>query len=249
MSGRRGWVLVTGASRGIGAATAEALAADGFDLVLWARSRDGLDRTARAVRQRRAAVRVHAVDVGDAAQVGAAASATLSGPGPLVGVVLNAGAGRWSPLSALDPEEWHGTLRTNLDGTYHVLRATLPRLTAQRAGLVVGMLSDSVLHPHADRAAYSASKAGMSALLETVRREVRQHGVRVSAVLPSRVDTHFRGSHDQAAPGTRKGALSAADVAHVVSALFTFPANVEVRNVQLAAMTATYGPFPERVEQ
>jgi NADP-dependent 3-hydroxy acid dehydrogenase YdfG len=248
VSGRRGRVLVTGASRGIGAAVAEALAVEGFDLVLWARSPDGLDRTASAVRQRGAAASVHTVDVGDGAQV-AAASATLAGPGPLAGVVLNAGVGRWSPLSSLDPEQWHSTLRTNLDGAYHVLRAVLPRLTAQRAGLVVGVLSDSALYPHADRAAYSASKAGMSALLETVRREVRRHNIRVSAVLPSRVDTHFQGSHNEAAPGTRKGALAAADVAQVVSALFTLPPHVEVRNMQLAAMTATYGPFPERVEQ
>ncbi|WP_285499505.1 SDR family NAD(P)-dependent oxidoreductase [Actinokineospora sp. NBRC 105648] len=237
---------MTGASRGIGAAVAERLATDGFDLVLWARSADGLASTAAAVEAAGGAVRTAVVDVGDADQV-TAASAHLAEP--LAGVVLNAGSGRWSPLSDVDLDDWDRTLRTNLHGAFHTLRATVPRLVARRAGLIVGVLSDSVLYPHADRTAYSASKAGMGALLESVRREVRHLGVRVSALLPSRVDTHFQGSHADAAPGTRVGALTAAEVAGVVATLFAAPPGVEIRHLQLAAMTATYGPFPERVEQ
>lgn len=248
MTGRRGWVLVTGASRGIGAAVAVRLAADGFGLVLWARSADGLAATAAEVEAAGGRAVTGVVDVGSAEQVRDRA-AVLAGLEPLAGVVLNAGSGRWAPLFAVEPAEWRHTMRTNLDGAYHVLRAVLPRLTAAGSGLVVGILSDTVLHPHPDRTAYAASKAGMAALLETVRREVRHRGVRVSALLPSRVDTHFLGGHANAAPGTRTGALTAAEVAGVVGTLFALPPNVEVRHLQLAAMTSTYGPFPERVEQ
>lgn len=235
----RGWVLVTGASRGIGAAVARRLAKSGFDLVLWARDKEAL--TEVAAEAGGVQVRTAAVDVGDAAQVEAAAA----GLPRLAGVVLNAGSGRWAPLTEVTPDTWSATVRTNLDGPYHVLRAALPRLVAQ--GLVVGMLSDSVRYPHAGRAAYTASKAGMAALLEVVRREVRESGVRISALLPSRVDTHFQGSYAEAAPGTREGALSADDVAEVVGGLFDLPGHVEVRQLEFAAMTSSYGPFPERV--
>ncbi|MET8759460.1 SDR family oxidoreductase [Lentzea sp. NPDC004782] len=235
----RGWVLVTGASRGIGAAVARRLAKSGFDLLLWARDQEALTSVAAEVGAVR--VRTAAVDVGDATQVDAAAEALPQ----LAGVVLNAGSGRWAPLGDVTPDMWSATVRTNLDGSYHVLRAVLPRLAAQ--GLVVGMLSDSVRYPHAGRAAYTASKAGMAALLEVVRREVRESGVRISALLPSRVDTYFQGSYAEAGPGTREGSLSADDVAEVVGGLFDLPGHVEVRRLELAAMTSTYGPFPERV--
>lgn len=242
----RGWVLVTGASRGIGAATAVRLAELGFDLVLWARSADGLAATAEQAAAAGVRVRVAAVDVGVAQQVEDAAQA-LPDCRPLRGVVLNAGSGRWAPLTRLPLTDWEATVRTNLDGAYYVLRTTVPLLVAQRTGLLVGILSDSVLYPHAERAAYTAAKAGMNGLLDVVRREIRQCNVRVSAVLPSRVDTHFQGSHTDAVPGTRADALRANDVAAIVGGLFVLPEHIEVRHIQLSAMTSTYGPFPEKV--
>jgi NADP-dependent 3-hydroxy acid dehydrogenase YdfG len=111
------------------------------------------------------------------------------------------------------------------------------------------MLSDSALYPFPGRAAYSASKAGMQAMLDVARRETRASGVRVSVVLPSRVDTFFQGGHSDAAPGTREGALSADQVAEVVAGLFALPPAVEIRQIQLAAMTSTYGLLPERIQQ
>ncbi|GGM53944.1 short-chain dehydrogenase [Longimycelium tulufanense] len=242
-----GPVLVTGASRGIGRAVAQALAAAGHDLVLWSRSAGELAGLAEQVAAHGVAARVASVDVGDADQVAAAAHATLDPTAGLGGVVLNAGGGRWSPLPEIELADWRNTIATNLDGAFHTLRAALPLLTARPGGLLVGLLSDSVLHPFPGRAAYSAAKSGMRALLEVARRELRPHGVRVSLLLPSRVDTYFQGAHDEARPGTRADALSAEQVADVVTYLFGLPVAVELREVQLAAMTTTFGPFPERV--
>jgi serine 3-dehydrogenase len=237
----RGWVLVTGGSRGIGAATALALARHGFDLVLWARTAGHLAETAGQARELGARVRHAAVDVADPAQVDPGELPELSG------LVLSAGHGVWSALADLEPATWHDTLETNLTGAYNVLRAALPRLGAGGHRLVVGVVSDSALHPFAGRAAYSAAKAGMAALLEVTRREVRADGIRVSSLFPSRVDTHFRGGHAEAAPGSRPGALSAADCARVIAGLFELPPNVEIRRIELSAMTSTFGLLPERV--
>lgn len=245
MTARMGWVLVTGASRGIGKAIAQTLACDGFDLVLWARSPAELAETADVVTALGSRVQVAKVDVSDPGQVAAAAKSLSTADG-LAGLVLNAGKGRWAPLEDLDLNSWDQTVRTNLDGCYHVLRAVLPSLLADPPSLLVGLLSDSAYYPFAGRAAYSASKAGMRALLEVMRREVRGRGIRVSLVAPSRVDTHFVGSHPQARPGTRPGALSAEDVGQIVGTLFRLPSHIEIREIQVSSMTATFGPYPER---
>ena len=244
----KGWVLVTGAGRGIGEAVARSLATAGYDLVLWSRTAAALDRAAAGVQELGARVRTAAVDVGDAAEVTLAGRHSLPPERTLAGVVLNAGHGAWSPLADLDPLDWERTIRTNLNGAYHTLRACLPLLTETPGSLVVGMLSDSALHPFPERSAYSASKAGMQAMLDVARRETRGSGVRVTALLPSRVDTFFQGGHPDAAPGTRLGALSAAQVAQVVAWLFDLPQAVEIRHIQLAAMTSTYGLLPERIK-
>ncbi|SCF06575.1 3-oxoacyl-[acyl-carrier protein] reductase [Micromonospora haikouensis] len=239
-------VLITGASRGIGRATALALAADGYAPVLWARSGDDLAKVADEVAEQGVPVRTSVVDVADRAAVARAAQESLAGLDRLDGLVLNAGQGTWTALSDLEPADWDRTVRTNLDGSFHVLKTVLPLLTAVRGALVVGLLSDSVCYPFAERAAYAASKSGLAALLEVTRRETREHGVRICRLMPSRVDTHFQGSYAVAAPGTRDGALTAAEVAAVIAGVFRLPAGVEVREIQLSSMTSTFGPFPER---
>ena len=246
MNPPRSPVLITGASRGIGAAVAGQLAASGREVVLWARSAGGLAEVAAKIGTASANVRTAVVDVGDAEQVRAAA-AEVARDGGLSGVVLNAGHGVWRPLAEISDGDWEATLRTNLSGAFHVLRAVLPMLVDATGGLVVGLLSDSAIYSFADRAAYSSAKAGMRSLLEVARREARDRGVRFSLVYPSRVDTCFSGSHRQASPGTRPEALAAEDVAAVIRTLFELPRHVEIRELHLAAMTATFGPYPERV--
>ncbi|MFE0426987.1 SDR family NAD(P)-dependent oxidoreductase [Streptomyces sp. NPDC058953] len=248
MSERNRWVLITGASRGIGRSIALALAAEGYQPVLWARSGDDLADVADEVRTYGVPVRTAVVDVTDPEMVAQAARTSLAGLDGLAALVLNAGQGVWTPLSELDTAAWDRTVRTNLDGGFQVLTTVLPLLTATPGALVIGLLSDSVLYPFPERAAYAASKSGLRALLEVTRREVRDKQVRVCSVLPSRVDTHFQGAHESAAPGSRDGALAAEDVAAVVAGLFRLPPHVEVREIQLSAMTSTFGPFPEKAQ-
>jgi NADP-dependent 3-hydroxy acid dehydrogenase YdfG len=240
------WVLVTGASRGIGRAVAVALAADGYCPILWARSGAELAQLAAEVRALGRDTRTACVDIGDPAAVALAAQESLSTLTGLAGVVLNAGRGVWAGLAATDPDEWDRTIRTNLSGGFHVLRVCLPLLTVTPGALIVGLLSDSAVYPFPERAAYAASKSGLQALLEVARRELREQGVRVSVIVPSRVDTYFHGAHADATPGTRKGALAATDIAALVAGIFRLPPEVELRETHVSAMTSTFGPFPER---
>lgn len=189
------------------------------------------------------------VDVADAAAVEDAFDALESRGIRLDTLVLNAGLGRWTPLAELAEADWRRTLAVNLDGAFHVLKRGLSLIEAAPAPLVVGILSDSALHHFADRAAYSASKAGLRALLETARLEARARGVRFSLLYPSRVDTHFAGSVPEGRPGLRPGGLDPAEVAEVVAFLLAQPPRVEIRELHLSALTERFGPYQQKMEE
>lgn len=238
-------VLVTGASRGIGRATALALAAAGHDLVLWARTGADLAATATEARARGVDVRAAVVDVGDPAAVDGPGRASLDGLAALRAAVVNAGWGEWGALAETPPEQWRGIMATNLDGAFHSLQVALPLLLAHEHPQVVAMASDSSRFSYPQRAAYCASKAGFLSLMETLRHETRAQGLRVTNLLMSRVDTHFRGKQ----PGGRPSALSCEEVAGVVLTLLALPARVEVRELALSSITSTYGPYPETASE
>ncbi|MEU4062662.1 SDR family NAD(P)-dependent oxidoreductase [Streptomyces wedmorensis] len=236
--GARGWVLVTGASRGIGRAVALAVAALGHPLVLWARTTDDLASLAAEIRERWGTeVRVATVDVAQADQVDQAVTASLAGIDSLRAVVVNAGGGIWGSLADMDAGQWREVLGANLDGAFHTLKATEPLLRARPGSQIIGLASDSSYNSFPQRGAYCASKAGFLSLLETARGELRADGVRVTALVPSRVDTYFRGKQ----PGARPEALSMAEIADVVAMLFSVPSRVEIRELHLSSIHSTFG--------
>jgi len=223
-----GWVVISGASRGIGAATARRLAAEGRPTVAWARSAAALRDVAEACSRAGAPSLARAVDVADARSVQAAVAALP--PGRVDGVVLNAGVGAWEALGETTPDAWRTTIATNLDGAFYTLRALWPRL-APRA-LVVGVGSDSGYEGRGGRAAYCASKFGLRGLLETARIDGGRLELRVTHLACGPVDTHFRDSR----PGDRPGALSATEVAEAVALLFGLPGHVEVPELKLVSV-------------
>ncbi|MDF5751641.1 SDR family oxidoreductase [Spongiactinospora sp. TRM90649] len=233
-------IVVTGAGRGIGRATAVRLARHGHDVALWARTEADLAAANDEITRTGGRARHRVVDVADPDAV-ADAAGDLAADGPLRALVVNAGGGRWRPFSELTAQEWRATLATNLDGAFHVLRALLPSLAGHEHAQVIVVGSDSSLYPFPGRAHYCASKAALRSLAETFRAEVRPLGVRVTTLLPSRVDTHFGGR----VPGDRPGALSAEDVADVIRFVIDLPPHVELRELRLSAITETYGPFQE----
>jgi NAD(P)-dependent dehydrogenase (short-subunit alcohol dehydrogenase family) len=155
--------------------------------------------------------------------------------------VVNAGGGSWNTVEEMSTDQWRDMIGTNLDGAFHTVHRALPLLRANPWAQLIGISSDSAQFSFPTRGAYCAAKAGLASLLETVRRETRDTGLRVSTVSLSRVDTYFRGKQ----PGTRPEALSIEDAALVVSGIFTLPWRVEIRDIEASAITSTFGPYPE----
>ncbi|HJR69393.1 MAG TPA: SDR family NAD(P)-dependent oxidoreductase, partial [Gammaproteobacteria bacterium] len=129
-------VLVTGASRGLGAAIAVALGAQGFEVVVHYRGdRDGAERTAAAIRDQGGAARLIAFDVTDRGACRKALGADIAAHGSYYGVVSNAGIHRDNAFPLLTDQDWDDVIRTDLDGFYNVLQpCVMPMIQARRGG-------------------------------------------------------------------------------------------------------------------
>ena len=180
---RRG-VVVTGASSGIGAATAMVLGAAGFPLVLGARRTDRLDDIAAAVRAEGGEVTTHALDVTDDESVGTFVAVATEALGTVEVVVSNAGGMAPQPIASTEPSSFAAQLDVNLVGAQRLCHAALPAMIERRRGDVVLVTSQNAKAPRPLLAAYNASKAGLEAYGRTLQMELEGSGVRASIVRP-----------------------------------------------------------------
>lgn len=226
--------LVTGASRGIGRAIAEALAAAGAEVVLVARGADALAAAAAACGPRATAMPGDVATADGAATLVQAVWHRLGGPPDVL--VNNAGLFALAPVHETDVAEFSATLELNLVAPFRLLRAFLPAWRGRGAGHVVTIGSVADRHPFPDNGAYAASKFGARALHEVVRAETQGSGVRCSLVSPGPVDTPL---WDPIQPETREGfpsreaMLRAADVADAVVWCATRPPHVNIDELRL----------------
>lgn len=187
-------VVITGASSGIGAATAHELARRGATVVLAARNADGLRTVADECHRLGGRAQAVPTDVGDHAAVQRLAERTVAAFGRIDAWINNAGVSAYGVLDDVPPEEFRRVIETNLLGTAYGIRAALPHLRAAGGGVVINNASvlAEVALPY--MAAYNASKHGIRGLANTVRQELRAAGERnisVCTVLPATIDTPF----------------------------------------------------------
>ncbi|EMA48113.1 oxidoreductase (short-chain dehydrogenase family) protein [Halococcus morrhuae DSM 1307] len=227
--------LVTGASSGIGAATAKTLAAAGASVALAARRADRLETLATAIEDNGGTALAIPTDVTDGTAVEEMIERTTEAFGGLDALVNNAGVMLPAPVERADPDDWRRMVEVNLLGTMNVTRAVLPALRAGDGGHVVALSSDAIQSPSARFGAYAATKAGVVAFADSLRAEVADDGVRVTVVEPGVTDTELP---DQVTDeGTKADvetlvasmrALDGEDVAAAVRYALTRPAHVSV---------------------
>ena len=187
--------LVTGASRGIGAAIARRLAADGFDVAIgYASDADGAAATLAAVEALGCRGSVHAADVADEAQAAAMVEAAEEALGPLDAVVLNAGITRDGLAVRMGADDWQAVIDTNLSGAFYTARPALRGMLRRRGGSIVAVSSVVGLIGNAGQANYAAAKAGMIGMVRALAREAGGRGVRVNAVAPGYITTDMTSS-------------------------------------------------------
>ena len=184
-------VLVTGASRGIGRAIAEALAAAGSMVVLGARDEAKLADAVDAIVSSGGRASAVPLDVCHRESVDTALAAVLERHGRIDGLVNNAGITRDNLLLRMKAEEWESVLSTNLTGVYHCTQAVLRPMLKQRSGRIVNVTSVVGITGNAGQANYAASKAGVIGFTKSIAREVASRAITVNAVAPGFIDTEM----------------------------------------------------------
>lgn len=221
--------IVTGAGRGIGRATAIALARRGFAVVLAARTEAKLESAAVEVERAGGDPLVAPTDVTDPASVEALVARTLERFGSLDTLVNAAGVGSFASVEDLSLPEWEQQLRVNLTGTFLVCRAVLPPMLARGGGDIVNILSIAAKVVFPGAAAYCASKWGALGFTKVLAEEVRRRGIRVTAFCPGSVDTPFWDAIP--APPDRHRMLKPEDVAEAVAFVVTRPPTIYLDEV------------------
>lgn len=183
--------LITGAGTGIGAATAQALARDGYRVFLLGRRREMLEKTADGI----PGAEIAPCDLAQASEVEALASRLLDLPVDWRVLVNNAGVFERAGTPQGTDELWSRQFEINLLGPVRLVRAFWPRFTRQMGGSIVNVSSTLGLNPTADTAAYAAVKAGMVSWTKSLALEGGPHGIRVNCVCPGLVDTPIHSFH------------------------------------------------------
>lgn len=220
-------VLVTGASRGLGAALGRELLARGHRVVLTARNEVELAQAVDSLRAEHGdRVNWIAADLSSPAATLALVAQVEQRFGALDGLINNAGIGAWKPLVEWTPQEVIACVNVNLLAPMLLAQAVLPGMLARRRGMIVNIASDLARRPLANMAPYVASKFGLLGFSGSLLREAKTHGIKVSAVLPGIIDTAFNGARE----GSKEEswALRAQALAAQVVALFGLPENVVI---------------------
>jgi 3-oxoacyl-[acyl-carrier protein] reductase len=182
--------LVTGASRGIGRATAKLLAADGHRVVLnYLGNRDAAEQAVEEIRALGGQVEAIAFDVGDARQVTEALTQLDVKRDPFAIIVNNAGVAIDGPFAGMKREHWERVIRTSLDGFFNVTQPLTLGLVRQRFGRVVNLVSFSGVSGNRGQVNYAAAKAALIGATKSLAKEVSNRGVTVNAVCPGLIDT------------------------------------------------------------
>ena len=228
--------LVTGATRGIGLAIARALAGEGCNLIVTARSQSALARVGRELASAKVQIMAHCSDVRDPRSVEALFRAARQRFKRLDILINNAGIAHPNlAVEKLPFPLWKDVLETNLNGMFLVTQAALAMM--KRGGTIVNNLSIAATRVFPGSAAYNASKHGALGLSNTLREELRPRGIRVIALLPGATDTDIWTTLWPQAP--RRKMMSPATVAASVVQAILLPAHATVETLEILPTVGT----------
>jgi 3-oxoacyl-[acyl-carrier protein] reductase len=188
--------IITGAGRGIGRAIAVALATEGVNVGLLARSEEHLQEVVKETEAQGVKAVFAIADVSSNDEVTKAIHSLTSELGNVDILINNAGIAKFGKFMDLDVEEWEKIIQVNLMGVYYVTRAVLPGMIEQQSGDIINISSSAGQKGAPITSAYSASKFGVMGITESLAMEVRKHNIRVSALTPSTVATDLAIDND-----------------------------------------------------
>jgi NAD(P)-dependent dehydrogenase (short-subunit alcohol dehydrogenase family) len=209
--------IVTGGTRGIGRAIAKALVGAGANVAITGRIEVDIENALAELNQvGPGTVSGYVCDVRHYDQV----KSLFGAFGGVDILVNNAGIGIFASVESMSPEDFRAVLETNVFGVFYCCHEAIPLMRQRGGGYIVNISSLAGANPHAEMAAYNASKFGLNGFSEALMQEVRHDGIKVSYIMPGSVNTEFGGDE----PSDEKSwQLQPADIAQVVMDLLEFP--------------------------
>lgn len=221
--------VVTGGTRGIGLAIAEALASAGANIAICGRSQSHLDAAVRRLTEKTTRKVVGKLaDVSNSTDVAALFAFVDKELGGLDILVNNAGIGIFKRTSELSVEDWQSVIGTNLSGVFYCCREALPRMKNRGAGYIINISSLAGKNAFTGGAAYNASKFGLDGFSEAMMLDHRYEGVRVTEIMPGSVNTEFSSGSTAA-----NWKIAPQDIAEIVLSLMAMPERTLVSRVEV----------------
>jgi NADP-dependent 3-hydroxy acid dehydrogenase YdfG len=216
--------IITGVSKGIGRATAEALLEKGAVVAGWGRT-----APENLTHER---FQFFECDIRDEVSVKEAYTNTLRELGPAVHVLVNnAGIGNFGPIDGFSSEDWHAMFDTNVHGLFYCTRAVLPEMKKQKEGHIINVASLAGTAGTANLAGYCATKYAVRGFSDALFKEVRPAGVRVTCVMPGSVETNFNGAEPGQEPDPHK--MQPEDIAAAIVHALEAPQTVMLSEIQM----------------
>jgi NADP-dependent 3-hydroxy acid dehydrogenase YdfG len=237
-------IVITGASSGIGEATARVLASQGARVVLGARRGERLQALAADIRNQGGTAEYRATDVVREEEVQALVDLALERFGQVDVLVNNAGVMPLSPLAALKVSEWNRMIDVNIRGVLHGIAAVLPSMQQRRAGQIINVASIGAYKPIATGAVYCATKAAVVSLSEALRQEVGAD-IRVTVVSPGVTESDLAETISDGATlemirEFRRDAIPAGAIAEAIAYAIGQPAAVDVSELVIRPTSSAY---------
>ncbi|MBW3130209.1 SDR family oxidoreductase [Hymenobacter profundi] len=215
--------IITGGSKGIGKATAEALLTKGAVVAGWSRSApDDLQHEN---------FHFFECNVQEEQSVLQAYSATIDKLGAVQVLVNNAGIGNMGPIDGFSSDDWHAMFATNVHGVFYCTKAVLPRMKEQGEGHIINVASLAGTGGTANMAGYCATKFAVRGFSDALFKEVRQQGVRVTCVMPGSVETNFGGMEAGQEPDPHK--MQPEDIAEAIVHALEAPKATMISEIQM----------------
>lgn len=232
--------LITGASSGIGRATALAFAKAGIDIALVSRQKDRLEAVATEARNFGVDAQAFPLDLAKVEQVHAQIDSIVAAFGPVNILVNNAGMGYTGDLIETSLADWQKVIDLNLTSVFQCIKGVLPGMRDQGSGTIINIVSIAGLQAFPNWGAYCVSKFGLMALSKTLNMEERANGIRVTALCPGSVNTPIWDSATVNADFDRSAMLTPEIVAESILYVALLPSAAVIEELTLMPSVGTF---------
>lgn len=225
--------LITGGSRGLGKATALALAKEGVAVAITGRNKETLEKTVAEIKALGVEATYAPFDVGNPVEVKKGIASIFNDFKSIDILINNAGIAAFGSFNDMEADQWTQILQTNVLGVYYVTKEVLPHLIKKNSGDIINISSTAGLNGNANTSAYSASKFAVIGMSESLMKEVRKNNIRVNTLTPSTIASDMSIDLGIADKDSKDSVLQPEDFAELIVAGLKLPRRAMLKNASL----------------